>query len=102
MRSGAIRRKRALSALITGVHIAEELAEPCSNSTGVPKPAASTALRRIGRAVLIQIQNRGSYSAATRVASSTFSTLAAQYLNSGIFPNGSSAGLVSRFAAAST
>ena len=27
---------------------------------------------------------------------------AAQYLNSGIFPNGSSAGLVSRFAAAST
>ena len=32
----------------------------------------------------------------------TGSTLAAQYLNSGIFPNGSSAGLVSRLAAAST
>src|SRR5262249_17554399 len=42
------------------------------------------------------------YSAATRAASATGSTLAAQYLNSGIFPNGSSAGLVSRFAAAST
>src|SRR5262249_10481942 len=56
MRSGAIRRKRALSALITGVHIAEELAEPCRSSTGVPKPAAITALRRIGRAVLIQAQ----------------------------------------------
>src|SRR5262249_16413797 len=42
------------------------------------------------------------YSAAMRVAGSTGSTLAAQYLNSGIFPNGSSAGLVSRLAAAST
>src|SRR5262249_12743002 len=42
------------------------------------------------------------YSAATRAASATGSTLAAQYLNSGIFPNGSSAGLVRRFAAAST
>lgn len=43
----------------------------------------------------------GRYSAASRTGSA-FSTLAAQYLNSGIFPNGSSAGLVSRFAAAST
>jgi hypothetical protein len=42
------------------------------------------------------------YSAATRAASATGSTLAAQYLNSGILPNGSIAGLVSRFAAAST
>lgn len=42
------------------------------------------------------------HSAATRVAGSTASTLAAQNLNSGIFPNGSSFGLVSRFAAAST
>ncbi len=42
------------------------------------------------------------YSAATRVAGSTASTLAAQNLNSGILPNGSSFGLVSRFAAAST
>src|SRR5712692_5901964 len=42
------------------------------------------------------------YSAAARAAASPGSTLAAQYLNSGIFPNGSSAGLVSRFAAAST
>src|SRR6266516_4416888 len=42
------------------------------------------------------------YSAATRVASATGSTFAAQYLNSGIFPNGSSAGVVSRLAAAST
>src|SRR5689334_21377150 len=98
MRSGAISRKRALSALITGVHIADELAEPCRRSTGVPKPAASTALRRIGGAVLMQSRAEGDYSAATRVASSTFSTLAAQYLNSGIFPNGSSAGLVSRLA----
>ena len=42
------------------------------------------------------------YSAAMRLAGSTGSSLAAQYLNSGILPNGSSAGLVSRFAAAST
>ena len=40
------------------------------------------------------------YSAACRA--SMRSTRAAQYLNSGILPNGSSAGLVSRFAAAST
>ena len=40
------------------------------------------------------------YSAAWRA--SMRSTRAAQYLNSGIFPNGSSAGLVKRFAAAST
>ena len=39
------------------------------------------------------------YSAAVR--SSTFSARTAQNLNSGILPNGSSAGLVSRFAAAS-
>ena len=36
-----------------------------------------------------------------RMCSSAASTRAAQYLNSGIFPNGSSAGLVSVFAAAS-
>src|SRR6266540_5748455 len=54
MRSGAMRRKRGLSASITAVHIMAELAEPCSNSTGGPEPAMSTALRRIGRAVLIQ------------------------------------------------
>src|SRR5215470_10335829 len=54
MRSGAISRKRALSALITGDHIADELAEPCRRSTGVPNPAVNTALRRIGRTVLIQ------------------------------------------------
>ena len=42
------------------------------------------------------------YSAATLAAGSTASTRAAQYLNSGILPNGSSAGLVSRLAAAST
>ena len=42
------------------------------------------------------------YSAATRDIGSTASTLAAQNLNSGILPNGSSFGLVSRFAAAST
>ncbi len=41
------------------------------------------------------------YSAAS-LTGSTRSTLAAQNLNSGIFPNGSSFGLVSRFAAAST
>src|SRR5262245_4967108 len=58
MRSGAIRRKRGLSALITGVHIADELAEPCSSSTGAPKPAANTALRRIGRVAAIQIDDR--------------------------------------------
>jgi transposase len=40
------------------------------------------------------------YSAAWRA--SARSTRAAQYLNSGIFPNGSSAGLVRRLAAAST
>ena len=45
---------------------------------------------------------RAPYSAAMRVAGSTASTLAAQNLNSGILPNGSSFGLVSRFAAAST
>jgi len=39
------------------------------------------------------------YSAASRI--SARSALAAQNLNSGILPNGSSAGLVSRFAAAS-
>src|SRR5215470_6042770 len=55
MRSGAIRRKRDLSALITGVHIADELAEPCSSSMGVPKPAADSALRRIGRGPLMEI-----------------------------------------------
>ena len=43
----------------------------------------------------------GAYSAASRCGSA-FSTRAAQNLNSGILPNGSSAGLVSRFAAAST
>src|SRR5205823_12382938 len=42
------------------------------------------------------------YSAAIFDAGSTASTRAAQYLNSGIFPNGSSAGLVRRLAAAST
>ena len=42
---------------------------------------------------------RGALHAAT--VSPTASTLAAQYLNSGIFPNGSSAGLVNVFAAAS-
>src|SRR5262249_18788038 len=42
------------------------------------------------------------YSATIRAASASGATLAAQYLNSGILPNGSSAGLVSRFAAAST
>src|SRR5262249_23175403 len=42
------------------------------------------------------------YSAAMRAAVSTRSTFAAQYLNSGILPNGSSAGLVRRLAAAST
>src|SRR5205814_8930865 len=42
------------------------------------------------------------HSAATCVAASTRSTFAAQYLYSGILPNGSSAGLVRRFAAAST
>ena len=36
---------------------------------------------------------------ATRVAGSAGSTFAAQYLNSGIFPNGSSAGLVIRLSA---
>lgn len=41
----------------------------------------------------------GPYSAASRI--STRSALAAQNLNSGILPNGSSAGLVKRFAAAS-
>src|SRR5579862_561784 len=45
---------------------------------------------------------RDPYSAATLVAGSTASTLAAQNLNSGILPNGSSLGLVRRFAAAST
>src|SRR5262249_32930132 len=45
---------------------------------------------------------RHRYSAATLVAASTASTRAAQYLNSGILPNGSSAGLVRRLAAAST
>src|SRR5438874_10155129 len=33
-----------------GAHIALVLAELCSSSTGVPAPAASIALRRIGRA----------------------------------------------------
>src|SRR5205823_8173932 len=42
------------------------------------------------------------YSAATLAAGSTASTRAAQYLNSGILPNGSSAGLVRGLAAAST
>lgn len=42
-----------------------------------------------------------SYSAASRCGS-IFSTLAAQNLNSGILPKGSSFGLVRRFAAAST
>ena len=42
------------------------------------------------------------YSAATFFAGSTTSTRAAQYLNSGILPNGSSAGLVRMLAAAST
>src|SRR5215470_6378923 len=55
MRSGAIRRKRDLSALITGVHIADELAEPCSNSRGAPKPAADSALRSVGRGPLMEI-----------------------------------------------
>ena len=41
-------------------------------------------------------------SAATCAPAPAGSTRAAQYLNSGIFPNGSSAGLVRRFAAAST
>src|SRR5262245_11300054 len=123
MRSGAITRKRGLSASITAVHIADELAEPCRRSTGGPEPAVSTALRRIGRVVLMRDQRRspdeakrnpgfgegtritpsrakarngsiratiGLYSAATRVAGSTGSTLAAQNLNSGILPNGSS------------
>ena len=43
----------------------------------------------------------GAYSAACRAAPAG-STRAAQNLNSGILPNGSSAGLVKRFAAAST
>jgi hypothetical protein len=40
------------------------------------------------------------YSAASRMTS-VFSTLAAQYLNSGILPKGSSCGLVRKLAAAS-
>jgi hypothetical protein len=44
---------------------------------------------------------KDAYSAASRTIGSA-STLAAQNLNSGILPNGSSLGLVSRFAAAST
>jgi hypothetical protein len=43
--------------------------------------------------------DRGRYSAAVRI--SAFSARTAQNLNSGILPNGSSAGLVSRLAAAS-
>ena len=42
-----------------------------------------------------------SYSAATGTAVATGSTRAAQNLNSGILPNGSSCGLVRTFAAAS-
>jgi hypothetical protein len=48
------------------------------------------------------VDRPSNHSAAMRVAGSTASILAAQNLNSGIFPNGSSFGLVSRFAAAST
>src|SRR5262249_3531999 len=48
------------------------------------------------------LRGDGRYSAATFAAGSTTSTRAAQYLNSGILPNGSSAGLVRRLAAAST
>lgn len=44
-------------------------------------------------------RGESNYSAAA--TASAFSTLAAQNLNSGIFPNGSSAGFVSRLAAAS-
>ena len=50
----------------------------------------------------LQLRTLKPYSAATFVAGSTASTRAAQYLNSGILPNGSSAGLVRMLAAAST
>jgi hypothetical protein len=92
----------------------------CSNQRvgGSPRPFAWSSKPRVARAFGTERDNgtgrrrprdasqtgaiRAIYSAATRCASSAGSILAAQYLNSGIFPNGSSLGLVSRFAAAST
>lgn len=47
------------------------------------------------------VQTRGRRYAVAGTTSAAAVTLAAQNLNSGIFPNGSSAGLVNRFAAAS-
>ena len=65
-------------------------------------PTSSQTLRMVGtRRYAAALPTLQSYSAASRCASAG-STLAAQNLNSGIFPNGSSFGLVSRFAAAST
>jgi hypothetical protein len=72
-------------------HACDDLGEPIGPRLKLlllicPRPRAHLIRRR--------------YSAAARA--SMRSTRAAQYLNSGIFPNGSSAGLVSKFAAAST
>ena len=67
-----------------------------------PNPLLPTLARVTVTDALKYFRRRPDYSAATRVAGSIASTLAAQNLNSGIFPNGSSFGLVSRFAAAST
>ena len=49
--------------------------------------------------IVVSTRRAADYSAAVRISSRSART--AQNLNSGIFPNGSSAGLVNRFAAAS-
>jgi hypothetical protein len=69
--------------------------------TGGTKRASVYGNSRSGSGIdsLFYNAKRAIYSAAVRISARSART--AQNLNSGIFPNGSSAGLVNRFAAAS-
>jgi len=87
------RRKRFLSHSEAPPHGDPGIQEPYVKAPGFR-------VRARARPAMTEWIGNAPYSAATRA--STRSTRAAQYLNSGIFPNGSSAGLVRRLAAAST